>query len=59
MYQRDYIHSKAIKTKDNNKWNEYKLLRNKVVHSIANQQKITTRKRLNVKLTIEVVCGRV
>ncbi len=38
MYQRDYIHSKAISTKDNNKWNEYKLLRNKVVHSIANQQ---------------------
>ncbi len=40
MYQRDYIYSKAIKNKDNKKWNEYKLLRNKVVHSIANQQKI-------------------
>ncbi len=61
MYQRDYIHSNAIKTKNNNKWNEYKLLRNKVVHSIANQQKIECKedRRSNVKLTTEVVCGTV
>ena len=50
MYQRDYIHSKAIKTQGNNTWSKYKLqMYYEVVHSIVNQQKIYYQNEIECK----------
>ena len=38
MYERDYIHKKAVQLKDNELWAEYKRLRNKVTHEIKLQE---------------------
>ena len=39
MYKRDHIHKKAVKTGDMTLWEEFKHMRNKVVHDINNAKK--------------------
>jgi hypothetical protein len=38
MYERDRLRRKAIKTKNNDTWEQYKLLRNQIAHSIKQTQ---------------------
>jgi hypothetical protein len=39
MYERDHIHKKAVSCKDDELWNQYKLLRNEVTSLIRNKKK--------------------
>ncbi len=52
MYDPYYIHSEAIKLKDNELWAQYKRLRNKVTHEIKQQKRII-KMGFNVMLVTE------
>jgi hypothetical protein len=39
MYERDYIHKKAVASKNNDMWNQYKFLRNEVTSLVRQKKK--------------------
>lgn len=48
MYARDYLNKKAIQLKDHTIWQQYRKVRNSVVHAINNAQRVYYRDQVNV-----------